>query len=256
MVKKHIVQYSGGVGSFFAAKRVVEKFGKDNVTLLFADTKMEDPDLYRFLEDTSKCLGVDITVLADGRNPWELFKDRRFLGNTRVDVCSETLKRELLWRWINANASPDATIYVGIDWTEEHRLERLKSYRPKWKIESPLIWEPLIDKPSMLLELGVIGIKTPFLYTLGFAHNNCSGFCVKSGQAQFKLLLEKLPERYAYHEQKEQELREYLGKDISILRDRRGGKTRPMTLKEFRERVQCGGEFDKNEWGGCGCAIE
>jgi hypothetical protein len=97
------------------------------------------------------------------------------------------------------------------------------------------------------------GIEPPRLYRLGFAHNNCGGFCVKAGQGHFALLLEAMPERYAYHERREQELRDHLGKDVAILRDRHGGETRPLTLREFRERRQAGEPCDLFDIGGCGC---
>lgn len=173
----HVIQFSGGVCSFFAAKRVVDKYGKDDVVLLFADTLIEDEDLYRFLDDTSNFLGVPVTRIADGRNPWEVFKDERMIGNSQYDPCSKILKRELLWRWMKAN-TPGATVYVGLDWTEDHRLERLRQRQPEWKIESPMMWKPLRDKQDMLKDLMKLGIKPPRLYGMGFAHNNCSGFCV------------------------------------------------------------------------------
>ena len=50
-----------------------------------------------------------------------------------------------------------------------------------------------------------------------------------------------------------------LDKDISILKDRRGGTTKPLTLEALRERMVCGGQltFDEGmDWGGCGCAVE
>jgi hypothetical protein len=98
------------------------------------------------------------------------------------------------------------------------------------------------------------GIEPPRLYKMGFHHNNCGGFCIKAGQAQFARLLTTMPERYARHERREQELRDYLGKDIAILRDRRGGDTKPMTLREFRERLEHDAKaFDSFDWGGCGC---
>jgi len=49
---KHIVSFSGGMGSFAEAKSCVDKFGKENVLLLFSDTLMEDEDLYRFIKET------------------------------------------------------------------------------------------------------------------------------------------------------------------------------------------------------------
>jgi PP-loop superfamily ATP-utilizing enzyme len=38
----HVVMYSGGVGSWMTAKRLIEERGKKGVVLLFADTLIED----------------------------------------------------------------------------------------------------------------------------------------------------------------------------------------------------------------------
>lgn len=84
---------------------------------------------------------------------------------------------------------------------------------------------------------------------MGFEHNNCAGACVKAGQAQWRLLLEKNPELYRSWEDHEQGMRKMLQADIAILRDRRGGQTRPLTLLELRTRES----YDKDDWGGCGC---
>jgi hypothetical protein len=52
----------------------------------------------------------------------------------------------------------------------------------------------------------------------------------------------------------EQGIRAYLGKDVSILTDRRGdGIKKPLTLKDFRIRVEGGAKVDQLEIGGCGC---
>lgn len=259
-MQDHVVQYSGGICSFFAAKRVVEKFSS-GVVLLFADTKIEDEDTYRFLDEGAAYLGVPVTKIADGRTPWEVFKDKRYVGNTRADPCSLVLKRELLDAWCLEHA-PEATRYFGLDWTEGDRYERLQVRMeekgvPRSRIRAPMVdWPPMIDKAEMLIELLKLNIRPPRLYELGFSHGNCGGFCVKSGQAQFRLLLETMPERYAHHEQQEEEMRQFLGKDVAILRDRRGGVTKPMTLRAFRERIQGGGSHDRHDWGGCGCAID
>jgi len=261
-MKGHIMQYSGGACSFWAAYRIIKKFGTDKVVLLFADTMMEDEDLYRFLEETAAYLKVPITYIRDGRNPWQVFKDERYLGNTRADPCSKILKRELMDAWCREHAAPDAIRYFGLDWTETDRLERLRVRMealgvPRERIQAPMAeWRPLVDKPDMFVALTKIGIKIPKLYELGFVHNNCGGACVKAGQAQWRLLLQVMPERYAWHEAREEELRLFLKKDVAILRDRRGGVTRPLTLREFRERIQAGGEHDRHDWGGCGCAID
>jgi PP-loop superfamily ATP-utilizing enzyme len=59
---KHIVSFSGGMGSFAEAKSCVDKYGKENVLLLFSDTLMEDEDLYRFLMETVAFLDCELAV--------------------------------------------------------------------------------------------------------------------------------------------------------------------------------------------------
>ena len=253
---KAIVQFSGGVGSWAAAKRAVDIY--DEVTLLFADTLIEDADLYRFLDEAAENIGAPLVKIADGRTPWEVFRDVKFIGNTRIDPCSLVLKRDLLRAWIEEHADPaDTAIVLGIDWTESHRLDRATPRWEPWTLVAPMCDAPYMDKPEVLAWLQAEGIEPPRLYAMGFPHNNCGGFCVKAGQAQFKLLLEQMPERYMGHEREEQITRVSIGKDVAILRDRRGGTTKPMTLEAFRERLGVdGSDYDAEEWGGCGCAID
>ena len=254
---KHVVMFSGGIGSWAAAKRVAAQYGTDNLTLLFTDTLMEDEDLYRFLEEAAENVGGELVRITEGRDPWQLFHDVKYLGNTRADPCSKILKRDLATAWVKEHCDPDDTIlYLGIDWTEEHRWERSKRFWAPYRVEAPMCEEPLIEKDKMLAALEAEGIKQPRLYDMGFPHNNCGGFCIKAGQAHFKHLLEKLPERYLYHEKKEEELRQYLGKDVAILRDRGGGETKPLTLRELRRRVEGDEEIDCDDWGGCGCFMD
>jgi hypothetical protein len=62
---KRVVMFSGGAASWAAAKRVVERYGVDDVTLLFTDTLMEDEDLYRFLVDGADNIrAIDPAALA------------------------------------------------------------------------------------------------------------------------------------------------------------------------------------------------
>ena len=252
---KRVVMFSGGAGSWATARRVAERHGTDGLILLFADTLIEDEDLYRFLDEAAANVGGELVRVAEGRDPWQVFFDEKFLGNTRVDPCSRVLKRKFLRDWLDANCDPaDTVVYLGIDWSESHRFERAAKHWAPWTAEAPLCEPPYLLKAQILGDLELAGIAPPRLYDLGFAHNNCGGFCIKGGQAQFENLLRKFPERYAYHEQREQELRDYLGKDVAILRDRRGGMTKPLTLRAFRERLEeAPSLFDSDEWGGCAC---
>lgn len=256
--------FSGGIGSWATAQRVVDKHGPDDVTLLFADVKGnhdddphlgEDEDTYRFIVDAALQLGARLVTVKDGRSVWQVFHDDRFLGNSRLANCSKYLKQIPCRKWLEANTSPDDTvIYVGIDWTETHRLPAIRQAYLPYRAEAPLTEKPYLDKHQMIELAKAADLTPPRAYELGFPHNNCGGFCVRAGQAQFRLLLRTHRERYLYHENQEQQLRDYLGKDVTILKDRRKDFPVPLTLRTFRERIeQQPSLFDEDDFGGCGC---
>lgn len=264
----YVVMTSGGLGSWQAARRTRDRLTEaDHMTLLFADVKGrhadephvgEDEDTYRFLDDVARDLCHDLVTVADGRHIWEVFTDDRFLGNTRLANCSKFLKQRPCRAWLDEHADPaDTVVVVGIDWSEEHRLPAIRDGWAPYPVWAPLTEAPFLDKAAMVALCEAAGIEVPRLYRAGFPHNNCGGFCVRAGQAQAELLLREHPARYAFHEGQEQRLREHLGKDVAILRDRTGGTLAPLTLQTFRERIE--GQpsmFDALDYGGCGCFTE
>lgn len=254
---RHVVFFSGGIGSWAAAKRVAEEHGTDDMVLLFTDTRIEDEDTYRFLQEAAGNVGAHLEIIADGRTPWQVFRDERFLGNTRADPCSKILKRELADAWLEEHCDPGSTVcYVGIDWTEIHRYERMAPRKLPWVFEAPLCEPPLLTKAQLHEWAEDEGLEMQRLYKMGMPHANCGGGCVKMGQGGFARLYEAFPERFREWEREEAELRELLG-DVAILRDRRGGETRPLPLSELRERLEedrC--QVDLFDVGGCGCFVD
>ncbi len=255
---KHIVMWSGGITSWATAQHVVAEHGAASTTLLFADTLIEDEDLYAFNEQAAAQLGLPITRVADGRDPWQVFEDKRWLGNTRIAQCSHALKQEPCRRWLADNTDPaDTILYVGIDWTETERLPAIARGWAPWTVDAPLTRPPFRHKGQLRAEARAAGLVDPRLYRLGFAHNNCGGGCVKGGQAQWARLLTVFPDRYARAEAAEQKMRRLLGKDVSILRDRQGGLTKPLTLAALRQRIaDQPDQLDLFDEGGCGCFTE
>ncbi|WP_336214316.1 hypothetical protein [Nonomuraea sp. LPB2021202275-12-8] len=238
---KHVIQMSGGIGSFWAAKRVIAQHGTANVLLLFADTRVEDPTLYDFLTAARVHLDVELVVVKDGRTPFEVFFDEHFLGNSRLAPCSKRLKQIPCRSWLEANCDPaTTTVYVGIDAEEQRRLPGVVHGWDGWQVEFPMCDEPYWTKDDMLDECRKLGITVPLLYEIGYPHNNCSGLCVRAGQRQWLLTLQAFPDRYAYAEAEEQRFREEFGKDVSILRETVKGERRPLTLAELRRRFEAG----------------
>lgn len=255
---KHVVNFSGGLCSFWAAHRVVQKHGPKDVILLFADTMCEDPDLYTFNQQASVLLRCPLVRVADGRDPWQLFSDEGLIANNKYPICSTKLKRKLLDKWREENCDPANTVvYAGFDWTEAHRLADLQRELKDWRVEAPMTEEPIWDKCRMQQEAEKLGLITPSLYLEGFPHNNCGGRCVKAGISHWVHLLKMRPKAFQEWEQKELmtafDFSERGIKALSILRDRRGGITKNLWLRDLRLRVEAGEQFTRFDWGGCGC---
>ena len=251
-----MVNFSGGAGSFAAASRVVDRFGAAAVTLLAADTRSEADDWRPFMDAAAAHLGAEMVMLADGRDIWELATAKRAIPSVHKGFCSQVLKQDLLDRWYRDNCDPAETMqYVGFDWTEEHRLVRLRARRAPWQVDAPMMWDPPLSKTDALEMVAAAGLPNPLAYQLGLGHNNCLKYgCVKAGRSYWTQLLRLLPESYARSEAEESRMRTMLG-GYSILTEKAGGVTRALPLAELRRRVEQQPDIfdDEADWGPCGC---
>lgn len=256
MTALHVVQFSTGLGSAEVARRVVAEHGVGNVHLLTADTHVEDEDNWRFAEQVFAFLGYpEWTRLADGRTPMQVGRDLKVVPNNRLAVCSRVLKRELLRGHIEANHDPaDVVVHLGFDWTEPHRMAAAVPLWQPYTVDAVLMREPYAHKQMLMHQWRGYGIEPPRLYAAGFSHANCGGACVRGGQAQWQRLLGWNRPRYLEWEAEEEQTRDELGKDVSILRDRTGGFVTPLTLRRFREQLEGDPSlFDADDEGACGC---
>lgn len=238
--KVQIVLFSGGLSSYEVSRRVIGHYGKTNVQLWYFDTLIEDEDVYRFIRESQEILGVEVKFFKDGRNPWQVFKDERFIGNSRVPLCNRVLKRELLERTLRLfHPKKNVVLHFGYDFYETNRMNKAKSRWTEYGYEIcfPLVQPPFLEKSALIKKVELEGIKAPKLYLNGFLHNNCGGACVQAGIKQWSKLWFEFPDRFLWHEEQELHLREFLNKDVSILRDRKNKSTKPLTLQELRTRL-------------------
>lgn len=236
---KYVVSISGGLTSFEAWRRCLEKHGPENTVPIFADVGTvwendkivsgEDEDLYRFLDETEAFLGQKILRLQHPKykDVWSTFFGERFMGNSRVDPCSKFLKREVIRKWIIDN-EPGCIWVLGYTWLERHRIEKFQSRIPN-------SWFPCDEAPFVISEeigdwLEERGIHRPRMYAEGFEHNNCGGFCVKGGLGQLYLLWVNRLDRYLYNERREEQFREEIKPGVTIFK--KGGK--PISMKALR----------------------
>lgn len=258
---QHIIQWGGGVTSWATAHVIAKRHGIENLVLLFADTKAEHPDLYRFNDEASALVGVPITRVCDGRTPIEANRDRKFLGNSRLAPCSKILKQDPCRAWLEENSDPETDmLYVGIDVSELHRIPGVRKGWAPWRVEFPLTEPPLRDKRGWIEEVRRLKVREPEMYRLGYSHNNCFGGCVRGGVAYWAHTLKTFPEVFAEHEQAESAFRTDGGDTATYLTVTRDGVERSLPLIQLRQRIESADSdapalFDPYDWGGCGCFI-
>jgi hypothetical protein len=247
--RTRVVQFSGGIASWAVARRVADRYGVDDLVLLFADTQIEDDDLYAFVEESAAQLAVPLVRVADGRTPWQVFEDKQLLGNSLLAPCSYVLKIMPCRRWLTEHTDPASTVlYVGIDNStrDRRRAPAIERGWLPWRVEFPLLDEPDLSKADMLAEARALGLRPPRAYELGFEHANCGQRCVRGGQKYWLRTLEHFPDRFTDYEVREQRFRKRKGKNVAILKERRAGRTFPLPLAELRRRHSANTTTDEN----------
>ncbi|HEU5013923.1 MAG TPA: hypothetical protein VFT66_15490 [Roseiflexaceae bacterium] len=254
----YIVSLSGGVASAVAADRAIQRYGREAVTLWFADTSWEDEDLYRFLDDCMQRWGGDLIRYCDGRTPLEVAEDVKLIPNQRRAPCTLKLKIEPFVKYIKAQPKP-LTVLLGLDWKEQHRMVRPKANYEAIDgvtVDYPLMWKPLIYEPYQEI-VTRWGIAPPRMYAAGFPHSNCGGRCVKQGVGEWNRLRLWEPARFAEVRDWEQAQRAKGGAraNYAICRDSTGGDVKPLTLLEIEQRAQpADDEPSMDDMFGCMCS--
>lgn len=198
-------------------------------------------------------------------DPWSIFYNDRFIGNSRIARCSTIIKQRLARDYVRDNfEKDDLVVYLGIDWMEVHRS---KVPRENWSkfasdVRFPMCEEPYLLKDDIVKLIELDGIRIPTPYLQGAAHLNCGGFCVRGGQGHFARLLQVNPDLFEYHATKERDLNELIQSEkgseekYSILKHTIAGETTSITLDELRDKIK---NNDKNldlfSHGGCGCFV-
>ncbi|MBM4296506.1 MAG: hypothetical protein FJ143_02065, partial [Deltaproteobacteria bacterium] len=90
----HLISYSGGIGSAVSCLLAHER--GLNYEIIFADTLIEDEDLYRFNNDIARITGKSINWISCNKNPWDVYIDERYIGNSKTAHCSQRLKTDIV----------------------------------------------------------------------------------------------------------------------------------------------------------------
>lgn len=239
---KYVVSVGGGLSSTMVLPRIARaKYGAANCVYVMAALPNEDPDVWLLVQAVERDLRIKIEHIGLGLTPWDVFHGERMMGSSRVDPCSRILKREVLLKYMTDHYAPsEATLCVGITYREIDRMVAVEANwrRKGWSVIAPLADDKSLTREGMIAECRARYGFVPRLYDMGFTHNNCGGACVKAGHKEWARLLWFLPDVYEWWEQNERKFRIEVGTTATILRDRKGGTTSPLSLEDFRERMQ------------------
>lgn len=244
---KHIVSVSSGCSSAVAAKRVIDIYGKENVSLVFADTGIEDDDNYRFLEDIERFFEVTISVLSAGYDPFTLADKMKIIPNSLHAPCTFHLKIKLMQKFVKEVQKDGYRVimYIGMNLADAKPRAglpegRLSAPIENWgklgvAVEYPLLWDtPDYDSVETVKSWGLV---PPVMYSQGYTHANCGGRCVKQGQKDWRKTLIYHPDRFEETVQWENAM---IAKGIgggtrAIMKHNVNGVKLPYRLEEFRE---------------------
>ena len=133
MKKKIIGWWSGGITSAVACKLAIDLYGKENVRIIFIDTKNEDDDTYRFMKDCSDWYGIEIETISSTKHKsvqdvWIRYKA---LNNAKGAVCSSEMKRQVRETWEKTNEWKHQVF--GFELDEYRRAKGMVLNHPKTK---------------------------------------------------------------------------------------------------------------------------
>lgn len=174
------VWFSSGAASAVAAKKTIEKYGKDyNIRIVNNPILEEHEDNVRFLKDVEAWLGIEIEFATHPNYPTgsaeQVWKDRKYMGGISGAPCTMLLKREARHLW-ELRHKPDFHV-LGFTSEEVKRHESFSERQGGALI--PVLIDEGITKADCYRILHEAGLKLPEIYRLGYPNANCIG-CVKA----------------------------------------------------------------------------
>lgn len=212
----------------------MRNFPKEEVVLLFHDTKEEDADTYRFLHEMSAALDHPITERSDGRSVTDLAYDENMLPNNRVPFCSRILKIEPGEKYITEllNAGNEVLKIVGFSAMEPDRVQRATaaSWKMNYTVRFPIIEEGVSKQECHDWCSCTMGVPAADMYSWS-DHANCPG-CVRGGKAYWLAVKENRPAVFEQRKALEAEFGHTFSGRYSLVQIEKEGLKRKVGRRE------------------------
>ena len=246
--RRVVVGFSGGVTSAWCAGWALRNFPREEVVLLFHDTKAEDADTYRFLREMADRLGMPITERSDGRSLDEVFEDNNAIASDRMAFCSRELKQEPGTKYINELQEQGYDEIIRVVGFSAMEITRVQRYAAACMGMSGLFCTvtarfPMIEETVTKQECAdwcscTMGVPVPAMYAWS-DHANCVG-CVRGGKAYWLAVKENRPEVFEHRKQQEKYFGHQMFSGYVSLEDlEKSGLKRDVKRKESIEIGPC-----------------
>jgi hypothetical protein len=243
VTQRIVVGFSGGVTSAWCAGWALRSYPREEVVLLFHDTKEEHPDTYRFIKEMAVALDMPVTEQSDGRSVTEVFADNGALANNRMAFCSRILKaeqRDKYFKKLRAEGVTEITNVLGFSKMEWQRVQRTtaRALEAGYLIRFPII-EQGISKQQCADWCVSLGVKPSEMYRWS-EHANCPG-CVRGGKAYWLKVKDAMPEVWEQRVALEREYGHTFLKDTSLVQ---------LSITDLKREVR---ERESIDIGPCEC---
>lgn len=228
---KIIAWWSGGVASAVTCKICLDLFGKSKVRIIFIDTMNEDEDTYRFMADCERWYGAKIQTIRTKKYSCiqDVWRKHLSLNVATGAICSTELKRRVREKWESRNSFSFQAF--GFDLGETKRAIAMASNNPSARPIFPLLLYGY-KKDDCFKIIADAEIEVPRMYRMGYHNNNCfKTGCVQGGIGYWQKMGAEQPAKFDVMAEMEHKLTDLKGKPITMLKDRRGGETKPLFLK-------------------------
>jgi hypothetical protein len=238
--RRVVVGFSGGVTSAWCAGWALRNFPREEVVLLFHDTKEEDEDTYRFIKEMSVALDMPITERSDGRSVTDIARDEGMLPNDQSAFCSRILKQEPANKYICELQEQGITEIIrvmGFSSKEPTRMQRhtalcwnQTSFFCDVSVRFPLAEEKIPKQEAWDWCNCTMGVSPAKMYEWS-DHANCPG-CFRGGKDYYLAVKKNNPEVFEQRKALEAEFDHTIINGTSLVQLETTGLKRKVSCKE------------------------
>jgi phosphoadenosine phosphosulfate reductase len=197
--KTLVVSFSGGKDSTVVSHLVMNALGRSDILHMFADTTIEFPDTYKYIEDFQR--QHPLTPFVAVRSSLDFFETAENIGppSRILRWCCTTHKTNPLAKFING-ISPDSGVlaFDGIRKSESHRRSNYSRVTKEHKIVKEFLASPILEWSDFHVWIYILYHNLNFnaAYRKGFRRVGCL-YCPFNSDWSFKMINSRYPQKSA-----------------------------------------------------------